>query len=589
MGHYWERKKEAARFEKKRCSFFAQETAAMRSCPLRPGRRACLISLLGVGWFGVLAAADLPRALNWVDSEDVKNQAVCEALRLQTEADEIDTAFSLDPGARTIRGTAHLRFSCPGPLKTFDLCAELAITALRAPGASVRLFRLDDRVYLLGDDLHEILVDFQGSIRNEHDAVQERLIVLEDAEKLKNDQVMTFFSRGLPFVPSSNRCFARTRTRVHLPAGLQCLASGTKQEAIGGRQGGEFFFESAGSKGVALSCGNFRLATRVQSAVPVNLYVSGDLNIDLGAYRQRLSSIVEFFVSRFGHPGIPELNLLIQRESFNGGCSFGGYLINFLHVDGGSTSMPRAECLSPMFLHDSRWDSLIHEIAHQWWGGLVSWRKTDDAWISEGLAQYSTLLYLHDNLPKKTFNELLERMCAGVVQKAADGKANEVVKLAFVKKDPVAFQVIVYNKAALIFWMLQDLLGEKSMLAKLKRLLEEHRFQCLDSAAFIQYLSGEDLLLKQFFAGWVERAEVPVVICRIFDRGGKVWLEVGQNNGPFVFPLRVCCRTRIGIRNLLLPIQRARESFAVAGNDVLFESIEIGVGQLPIMVGEAGK
>lgn len=561
----------------------------MRSRPLRPNRRVCLILLLCACCFRTTATEDLPRALNWVDSEDLKNQAVCEAMRMQTEADEIDNDFSLDPDARTINGTAHLHFFCPGPLKTFDLCAELAITALHAPGTSVRLFRLDDRVYLLGDGLHEIHVDFQGSIRTEHDVMQERLIVLEDAGKLKNDQVMTFFSRGLPFIPSSNRRFARTRTRVHLPAGLQCLTSGIIQEVNDGRQGEEFFFESPGSKGVALSCGNFRLAARVPSAVPVNLYVSRDLNIDLSVYRQRLSSIVEFFVSRFGYPGIPELNLLIQKENFDGGCSFGGYLINFLYADGGPASAPRMECMSPMFLNDSRWDSLIHEIAHQWWGGLVSWQKTDDAWISEGLAQYSTLLYLHDNLTEKTFIELLGRMCTGVVQKAAEGKTNEVVKLAFVKKDLVAFQVIVYNKAALIFWMLQNLLGEKNMLARLRRLLEEHRFQCLDSAAFVQYLSRENLLLKQFFAGWVERAEVPVVIFRIFSQGRKVWLEVGQNNGPFVFPLRVCCRTKIGVRNLLLPIQRARESFVVAGNDALFESIEIGVGQIPVMIGGAGK
>ncbi len=304
MEPIWERKNEVTRFEKNRRSFSAQDTVGTRSCSLQACRLAFLILLICVCRLGASVADDPLSPLNWVDSEEVKNQAIGEALRQQTEADEIDADFSLDPVARVIHGTARLHFSGPGQLKTFDLCAELVLTALHAPGTTVRLFRLDDRVYLLGDGLQEIHVDFQGSIRTERSALQERLIVLEDAGRPENNQVTTLFSRGLPFIPSSNRRFARTRMRVHLPVGLQCLTSGTKREANHGRQGEEFFFESAGSKGVALTCGDFRLAARVQSAVPVNLYVSRDLAIDLGVYRKRLRSIVGFFVSRFGHPGI---------------------------------------------------------------------------------------------------------------------------------------------------------------------------------------------------------------------------------------------------------------------------------------------
>jgi aminopeptidase N len=298
---------------------------------------------------------------------------------------------------------------------------------------------------------------------------------------------------------------------------------------------------------------------------------------------------VDFFVSHFGPPGIPELNLLVQGESFNGGCSFGGYLINFLRRGDGPTAVPQTERLPPMFLNDSRWDSLIHEIAHQWWGGLVSWQKTDDAWISEGLTQYSTLLYLHDSLAEKKFIKLLERMCAGVVQKAAAGKTTETVNLAFVKKDPVAYQVIVYNKSALIFWMLQDLLGEKKMLAKLKRLLKERHFQCLGSEEFIQYMAADDQLLKQFLAGWVGRAEVPAVSYRISNQGRTAWLEVNQGNWPFVFPLQVCCRMKSGIKRLLLTIHKERESFVLAMNNALLQSIEIGAGQIPVMIGNSGQ
>jgi len=548
--------------------------------------RAWRFILLCACGLGALAA-DKPRhVLNWVESQELKDQAVCETLHAVTEADDIEVDFTLDPKERAIRGTARLRFSCPGRWRTFDLCVELEISDLRASDAAVSLFRQGDRVFVLGEGLREIQVDFQGTVRTEGNGLLEKMIVLDETGNRGSSQAATLFSRTLPFIPSSNRRFARTRVRARLRAGLQCLISGMKREAPGDGQFAEFVFESAGSKGVAISLGDFRLAGRVPAAVPVNLYLSADLHLDLEAYGKRLRSIVDFFVARFGPPAVPELNLLVQKESFNGGCSFGGYLINYLREDGGSTSLPPTYRLPPMFLYDSRWDSLIHEIAHQWWGGLISWQKADDAWISEGLAQYSTLLYWQDSLPEKTFAGILERMCAGVVLKAAAGKTTDAVKLAFVTKDPVAFQVVVYNKAALIFWMLDDLLGEEKLLAKLKLLLDERRFQCLGSEAFVQCLAGDDPLLKQFFSGWVGRAEVPAVVYRLSPRGGKVWLEVGQTNGPFVFPLQVCCRTNGGVRYLTLPIQRKKESFAVAACDAQVRSIEIKAGQIPVRIGD---
>ena len=34
-----------------------------------------------------------------------------------------------------------------------------------------------------------------------------------------------------------------------------------------------------------------------------------------------------------------------------------------------------------------------HEVAHQWWGNLVTWHSYRDQWICEGLANYISLLF----------------------------------------------------------------------------------------------------------------------------------------------------------------------------------------------------
>ena len=40
---------------------------------------------------------------------------------------------------------------------------------------------------------------------------------------------------------------------------------------------------------------------------------------------------------------------------------------------------------------------IVHEIAHQWWYGLVGNNQTCTAWIDEGLAEYSTLVFYDEN------------------------------------------------------------------------------------------------------------------------------------------------------------------------------------------------
>ena len=40
---------------------------------------------------------------------------------------------------------------------------------------------------------------------------------------------------------------------------------------------------------------------------------------------------------------------------------------------------------------------IVHEIAHEWWYGLVGVNETNHAWIDEGLSEYMTALFFKNN------------------------------------------------------------------------------------------------------------------------------------------------------------------------------------------------
>src|SRR5580700_3720524 len=64
---------------------------------------------------------------------------------------------------------------------------------------------------------------------------------------------------------------------------------------------------------------------------------------------------------------------------------------------------------------------LVHETAHQWWGDLVLCQSYRDQWISEGLADYSSLLTLEKQSPVH-FRQVLEKYRRDLLSKNKDGE-----------------------------------------------------------------------------------------------------------------------------------------------------------------------
>ncbi len=124
------------------------------------------------------------------------------------------------------------------------------------------------------------------------------------------------------------------------------------------------------------------------------------------------------------------------------------------------------------FLTDlSGWASLdyttIHEIAHQWWGGLIyGARMQGRQMLNETMAQYSTLM-LFRQLPDQQW---LRRILVATHRNYLDGRSRESVA-----EQPLLFTEdqgnISYNKGALAMFTLQDLIGAERMHQALRAFL----------------------------------------------------------------------------------------------------------------------
>lgn len=114
-----------------------------------------------------------------------------------------------------------------------------------------------------------------------------------------------------------------------------------------------------------------------------------------------------------------------------------------------------------------------HEVAHQWWGHQVMEAGVKgNAMLSESMSQYSALMVLkHKFTP-----EIIERYLKYELDRYLSGRASERKK-----EQPLELVegqgYIHYQKASLVFFALQDYVGEDSVNAAFRRFNETWRFK----------------------------------------------------------------------------------------------------------------
>ncbi|MBV8199657.1 MAG: hypothetical protein JOZ15_03440, partial [Acidobacteria bacterium] len=222
-------------------------------------------------------------------------------------------------------------------------------------------------------------------------------------------------------------------------------------------------------------------------------------------------------------------------------------------------------------------DLVVHELAHQWFGDLVTSRSWAHAWLNEGMATYFEALY-QQHLARQAGaagdDELAWKMDQARVSYLREDRERyrrPLVTARYV--DPIRmFDAHTYDKGALVLHMLHELAGEQGWWQGIRTYLARHAFGTVSSrdleTAF-EDASGVDL--GALFTQFVYRAGYPEIKLRweYQAAAGRVRLEVRQTQeldgatGLFSFPVEVALLDRQGV-----PALRRVSMAAVAVQDL---------------------
>lgn len=265
---------------------------------------------------------------------------------------------------------------------------------------------------------------------------------------------------------------------------------------------------------------------RIGANVPIRI-ISKPNQSHLTQYAQNIAvHALEFFTNWFSIPYPGEKLDLIAIPDFAFGAMENLGAVTFretlLLVDPDKSSRPELERIV---------DVICHEIAHMWFGDLVTMKWWNGLWLNEAFATFMELL------ATDAYNPDWKRWVSFGLSKGAalaiDG-LHSTRSIEFTVEKPSdaegMFDVLTYEKGASVLRMLEKYLGQDTFRSGITNYLNSHKFanaETTDLWDALEQASGEPI--SQTMVDWVFQGGYPIVSVELNDN------EVKLSQRPFAY------------------------------------------------------
>ena len=173
-------------------------------------------------------------------------------------------------------------------------------------------------------------------------------------------------------------------------------------------------------------------------------------------------------------------------------------------------------------------DIMAHELAHHWWGNLVTCQTDADMWINEGLAEYASHLYTEEVYGRARYNTTVIQNAFNVIESAHT--QDDGYKSIYGLDHEYVYGFHVYQKGAMVGHNLRAYLGDSLFFSSLTQLLQNNAYGNLSTTQFrdqLSAISGKNM--NAFFDDWVLNPGFPqVAIDSLAVNGNNAAVKVSQ-------------------------------------------------------------
>jgi aminopeptidase N len=325
--------------------------------------------------------------------------------------------------------------------------------------------------------------------------------------------------------------------RLTLPAGLGSVAPGRRLEQktlADGRVQHVWRQDRPHSTYLfGFAAGRFQKASQQVGGVTLHVASPGLAPADLERILDGTAGMLEFFERKAGLP--------FPGESYT----------QVLMVDAPPQEVSSFTLLSEAYgrsvLDDPREDYLIaHELAHQWWGNLITCQSWSEFWLNEGMATFLTAAYKEHFWGRDEYEREMGIARLRYARALAEGKRRPLVFNGWSVPSDMSGP-LTYSRGALVLHLLRRHLGERAFWEGLRTYTRAGSgFDGTVSTdalrVAMEQASGKEL--GWFFSQWAYAAEPEDLTARHWQEPGAVVVEVEQRQAePWTVPLTVVVRT----------------------------------------------
>jgi aminopeptidase N len=173
---------------------------------------------------------------------------------------------------------------------------------------------------------------------------------------------------------------------------------------------------------------------------------------------------------------------------------------------------------------------IAHEMAHQWFGDLVTMKWWDDIWLNEGFATWMSSKPIESFKPEWNF-ALDDVSGAGGTMNTDSLASTRPIHQAAETPAQIQelFDGIAYGKAAAVLGMLEAYLGEKTFQAGINSYLKQHEYANATAEDFWDAQTKTSKKpVDQIMPTWVKQPGVPIVNVKAQCSGNSTTVTLSQ-------------------------------------------------------------
>lgn len=263
---------------------------------------------------------------------------------------------------------------------------------------------------------------------------------------------------------------------------------------------------------VAFAFGEMRsVTTHTKSGVLIGVYSTQahqekELTFSLDIAKRAIEFYEDFYQTPYPLPQ----SLQLALPDFSAGAMENWGLVTYreayLLLDPDNTTLEMKKLVATV---------VTHELAHQWFGDLVTMEWWDNLWLNESFANMMEYLSIDHLEPNWHIWEMFQtsEAAAALTRDATDGVQSVHVEV----NDPAEIDAlfdgaIVYAKGSRMLVMVRSLLGDEALRKGLKYYFDQHKFGNAAGDDLWDALStATDLNIGEIMHTWLDQPGYPVV------------------------------------------------------------------------------